>query len=107
MKLTPEQVKALPFSNYTTEITPQQIADWNRIARNQHLKSSRPSRLPNSALDRIRSNSTNSQTLHFFRSRNCKRHIAKSGLLLGCRDRLVDRDRSILCDELNEARNFA
>jgi NitT/TauT family transport system substrate-binding protein len=37
LKLTPEQVKALPFSNYTTEITPQQIADWNRIARNQKL----------------------------------------------------------------------
>lgn len=37
LKLTPELVKALPFSNYTADITPQQIADWNRIARNQHL----------------------------------------------------------------------
>jgi len=37
LKLTPELVRALPFSNYTSEITAAQIRDWNRIARTQHL----------------------------------------------------------------------
>ena len=37
LKLTPELVRALPFSNYTSEITAAQIEDWNRIARAQHL----------------------------------------------------------------------
>jgi NitT/TauT family transport system substrate-binding protein len=37
LKLTPELVKALPFSNYDAVVTPGQIADWNRMARNQHL----------------------------------------------------------------------
>jgi NitT/TauT family transport system substrate-binding protein len=37
LKLTPDQVKALPFSNYTTAITPQQIEDWNKIGLAQHL----------------------------------------------------------------------
>ena len=37
LKLTPELVKALPFSNYTSDITPAQINDWNRIGRAQHL----------------------------------------------------------------------
>ena len=37
LKLTPEQVRSLPFSNYTSDITPAQITAWNKIARAQKL----------------------------------------------------------------------
>ena len=37
LKLTAEQVRALPFSNYSATVTPAQIATWNRIALAQGL----------------------------------------------------------------------
>ncbi len=37
LKLSPETVKSLPFSNYTSVITAAQIQAWNKIARAQNL----------------------------------------------------------------------
>jgi len=37
LKLSPETVKALPFSNYTVDISPAQINAWNKMALTQHL----------------------------------------------------------------------